>query len=176
MSYSLLNCSTEAPTSKFCKTFFTLYAYHTDKKEPLPPDPTKGMFQKEAVITASVGQNSRYIFRGSVVTKAQGIYMAFLDQGVCVTMQKVVISYRFCSERGSTLVRFPRTVAPANDSGLIEQAGECTDKNSVNKVKLSGVCLSNGEWNISNDLKCLCKAGYELINGSVASLECKGLY
>ncbi|KAJ7331706.1 hypothetical protein OS493_019300 [Desmophyllum pertusum] len=51
VSYSLLNCSTEAPTSKFCKTFFTLYAYHTDKKEPLPPDPTKGMFQKEAVIT-----------------------------------------------------------------------------------------------------------------------------
>ena len=71
---------------------------------------------------------------------------------------------------------FPRTVAPANDSDLSTQEGKCTDVNSVNKVKLLSVCLSNGEWNITDDLACLCKAGYELINGSVAaSLECKGL-
>ncbi|KAJ7331704.1 hypothetical protein OS493_019298 [Desmophyllum pertusum] len=116
-----------------------------------------------SLITASSEVELFSPFRKGVVPKAKGIYLAFLDQGVCMAIQKVVISYRFCSERGSTLVRFPRTVAPANDSDLIEQAGECTDKNSVNKVKLSGVCLSNGEWNISDALKCLCNTGYELI-------------
>ena len=70
---------------------------------------------------------------------------------------------------------FPRTVAPANDSDLTEQEGKCTDVNSVNKVKLVSVCLSNGEWNNTDDLMCLCNPGYELVNGSVAALECKGL-
>ena len=174
VSYSLLVCPKDS--SRFCKTYLTLYSYHTDSKDPIP-DPTKVVFQKEEVITPprlpSTG-TVQDVFRGSVVTKAKGIYLAFLDQGVCVTMTKVVISYRFCPEMGSTLVTFPRTVAPANDSDVIEQVGKCTDVNSINKVELSIVCLSNGEWNMTDDLVCLCKVGYQLVNGTIASLECKG--
>ena len=121
------------------------------------------------------GSTKADIFRGSVVTTARGIYLAFLDQAACIAVTKVVISFRYCPKRGSALVRFPRTVAPANDSDLKEQEGKCTDVNSVNKVKLVSVCLSNGEWNITDDLTCLCNPGYELINGSVGALECKGL-
>ena len=121
------------------------------------------------------GSSKTDIFLGSVVTRGQGIYLAFLDQGVCITLTRVIISYRFCPKIGSTLVTFPRTVAPANDSDLTEQEGECTDVNSVNKVKLATECLSDGNWNITDNLACLCKEGYELINGSVAALECKGL-
>ena len=137
------------------------------------------MFQKEAVITPKSlppqGSYKTDVFYGSVVTRARGIYLAFLDQAVCITLTKVVISYRYCPEIGSTLVEFPRTVAPANDSNLTEQEGKCTDVNSVNDVKLVSVCLSNGEWNITDDLMCLCNVGYELINGSAGALECKGL-
>ncbi|XP_078374585.1 ephrin type-A receptor 4-like isoform X2 [Oculina patagonica] len=175
VTYNLLNCPKMA-TSKFCKTYFTLYSYHTDTKDPAP-DPPKGVFQKETVITPetlpSPGSSVNEVFRGSVVTKAKGIYLAFLDQGVCVTITKVVISYKYCPKTSSTSVTFPRTVAPANDSDLIEQIGKCTDVNSINKVKLSSVCLSNGEWNTTDDVICLCKAGYELVNGTVAPLECK---
>ena len=91
-------------------------------------------------------------------------------------MNKVVISYRYCSERGNTFVKFPRTVAPAFDVSRTKQVGECSDINSASKEKLVGMCLSSGEWNITDDLMCLCKAGFELINGSVALKECKGLY
>ena len=175
--YSLLNCPKD-DTSQFCKTYLTLYSYNTNTKEPVP-DPTNGVFKKEAVIAPkrlpAQGSTKAEIFSGSVVTTASGIYLAFFDQGVCVTLTKVVISYRYCPKIGSTLVTFPRTVAPANDSDLTEQEGKCTDVNSVNKIKLSSVCLSNGEWNITGDLKCLCNPGYELANGSVAGLECRGL-
>jgi len=137
------------------------------------------MFQKEAVITPKglppPGQRKSDIFYGSVVTRAPGIYLAFLDQGACITLTKVVISYRYCPEIGSTLVEFPRTVAPANDSDLTEQQGRCANVNAVNKVKLVSVCLSNGEWNTTDDLMCQCNAGYELVNGSGAALDCKGL-
>ena len=173
--YSLLNCPNG--TSRFCKTYLTLYSYNTNTKEPVP-DPTKGVFKKEAVITPeslpAQGSTQAGIFRGSVITTAHGIYLAFLDQGVCISLTKVVISYRYCPERNSSLVTLPKTAAPVNDSHLSEQKGKCSDVNSVNKVKLSSVCLSNGEWNITDDLACLCKAGYELVNGTIASLECKG--
>ena len=136
------------------------------------------MFKKEAVITPeslpAQGSTQTGIVRGSVITTTRGIYLAFLDQGACITLRKVVISYRYCPEIGSTLVAFPRTVAPANDSNLTEEEGNCTDVNSVNKVKLVSVCLSNGEWNITDDFACLCKAVYELVNGTIASLECRG--
>ena len=178
VTYNLLSCPLNA--SPYCKTYLTLYSYHVDTKNPITPDPTKLAYQKETVITPrklpSPGDTVlQEVFRGSVVTKAKGIYLAFLDQGACVTLTKVTVSYRYCPKMNSTLVTFPRTVAPANDSDLIEQVGKCTDVNSVNKVKLSGVCQSNGEWNITDDLVCLCKDGYELFNESLASLECKGL-
>ena len=174
--YSLRNCPKDA-TSQFCKTYLTLYSYNTNSERPVP-DPSRGVFKKEAVITPeslpTQGVTRAGIFRSSVVTTARGIYLAFLDLGVCITLTKVVISYRYCPEIGSALVTFPRTVAPANDSNLTEEEGICTDFNSVNKVKLVSVCLSNGEWNITDDFACLCKAGYELVNGTIASLECKG--
>ena len=174
--YSILNCPKQA-TNQFCKTYLTLYSYNTNTEQPVP-DPTKGGFKKEAIITPgslpTQGSTKSDIFRGSVVTTARGIYLAFFDQGACITLTKVVISFRYCPEIGSTLVRFPRTVAPANDSDLKEQEGKCTDVNSANRVKLVSVCLSNGEWNITDDLMCLCNPGYELVNGSVAALECKG--
>ena len=45
------------------------------------------------------------------------------------------------------------------------------------KVKLSGVCLSNGEWNITDAIKCLCKPGYELVNGTGGNvLECSVMH
>ena len=108
------------------------------------------------------------------MTTARGIYLAFFDQGACLTLTKVIISYRYCPKIASSSVTFPRTVAPVNDSDLMEQEGQCLVINSVNEVKLASVCLSNGEWNNTNNLVCLCKAGYELVNGTIAVLECNG--
>ena len=111
-----------------------------------------------------------------MVTKAKGIYLAFLDQGACLTMNKVIISYRYCAAKGNTLVKFPRTVSPADDVNLTKQVGQCTDVNSVSSGNLLAVCLSSGEWNITDDSTCICNKGYELTNGSIASMECKGLH
>ena len=104
------------------------------------------------------------------------MYLAFLDQGACISLTNVTVSFNYCSEISSDLVKFPRTVAPVNDSQLVEQTGECK-ANSVSKVKLLGACLSSGEWNITDGLECSCVAGYELVNGSASnSLQCNGRY
>ena len=179
MQYALRNCPKNS--GKHCKTYISLYAFHTDKALSAAPKPTQGNYQFAAKIMPktlpAVGKRVEYTYHGKLETKAKGIYLGFLDQGACISIESVTIGYIYCSKKGPTLVEFPRTVAPANDSRLVEQAGTCSDPNSVSSEKLSGVCLSSGEWNITDGLKCLCKEGYELLNESESnySLECRGV-
>ena len=176
VTYTLRNCPLAKVKLPFCRTNFSLYSYHADYKFHHVPTPLN--FHKETVITPKTlpvpGELATNIFHWSVLTKSKGIYLALLDQGACLIIRKFVVRYRFCSVTvPSKMVRFSRTVAPANDSNLTKQEGECADPNSItkNNKKLFGVCLSNGEWNITDNLACLCNYGYELTNGS---FTCKG--
>ena len=180
MEYSFRNCPLPKVAYPNCKTYLSLYVFHTDTPRLPVPDPTKGVYHLADRITPEAlpkpNELKYFTYHGKVVTRARGVYLAFLDQGVCASLTKFTISYNYCSERGSFTVRFPRTVAPVNDSQLVETVGECIF-NSVSTAKLSGVCLSSGEWNSTGDLECSCKAGYEIVNGSEPySLECKGVY
>ena len=175
VTYTFRNCPL-GDVGPFCRTNFSLYSYHADYK--FYPKPTPLNFHKETVITPKTlpapGELATNIFYGSVVTEAKGIYLALLDQGACLTIREFVVRYHFCSETvPSKMVRFSRTFAPANDGNLTKQEGECADPNSItkNNEKLFGVCLSNGEWNITDNSACLCNYGYELTNGS---FPCKG--
>ncbi|CAH3158993.1 unnamed protein product, partial [Pocillopora meandrina] len=177
VTYTLLNCPL-ADVGPFCRTNFSLYSYHTDFK--YNPDPKKLNFLKETVITPKIlpipGERTTDTFDGSIITKAKGIYLALLDQGTCLTIRRFVLRYRFCSETvPSKLVRFPRTLAPTNEINLTKQEGECTDPNAIkkNNKTLFAVCLSNGEWNITDNSACLCSNGYELTHGSSDSFTCK---
>ena len=180
LKYSLRGCPT--PQSSVCNHEFSIYVLHVEKElvgVDLNPLTAKVTYQKVETIVPKVlpppKELKEYDYDGKIITKKGGVYLAFLDQGACVSLSKVIVSYNYCSEIGSVLVRFSRTVAPVNDSYLEEQTGRCTDVNSINKVKLSGVCLSSGEWNITDGVKCLCKRGYQLVNGSEGNvLECSG--
>ena len=146
------------------------------------PDPNsfKGVFHKVDDIKPKTlpkpGQLQLFTYRGQVKTKARGVYLAFRDQGACLAITKVIISFNYCPERHVMLMKFPRTAAPVNNS--LSVVGECTDANSVSEMKLSAVCLRSGQWNIPSDMKCVCKAGYELVSGPGSSKKCKlrGVY
>ena len=181
LKYNLLGCP---PTSShFCNYDLSIYVLHVEKKlvgvELDPLKANKVTYQKVETYVPTVlpatEKSKTYNYTVKIVTKKGGVYLAFLDEGACVSLSSVTVSYNYCSEIGSVLVRFSRTAAPVNDSYLVEQTGHCTDVNSINKVKLSGVCLSSGEWNSTDGIKCLCKRGYELVNGSEGNvLECSG--
>ncbi|CAH3174399.1 unnamed protein product [Porites evermanni] len=186
LKYNLLGC----PTSKssVCNHELSIYVLHVEKElvgVDLNPLTAKETYQKVETIVPKVlpppKELKEYDYDSKIITEKGGVYLAFLDRGACVSLSRVIVSYNYCSEIGSVLVRFSRTAAPVNDSYLEEQTGRCTDVNSINKVKLSGVCLSSGEWNITDGIKCLCKPGYQLVNGSDENvLECseclKGFY
>ena len=181
LKYSLLGCPTNS--GAHCKHTFGLYVLHVDKElvgvDLNPVTANKVTYQKVETIAPTVLPGpaimKTYDYDCKIITKKGGVYLAFLDQGACVSLSSVIVSYNYCPEIGRVLVRFSRAAAPVNDSYLEEQTGRCTDLDSVNTVKLSGVCLSSGEWNITDVIKCLCKPGYELDNGSEGNvLECSG--
>ena len=182
LKYKLLGCP---PTwGPVCNYNLSIYVLHVEKElvgvdlDPLRSN--KVTYQKVETIVPTVLPGAEkvkeYDYNRKIITKKGGVYLAFLDQGACVSLSSVIVSYKYCSEEQvGVLVRFSRTAAPVNDSHLEEQTGRCTDVNSINKVKLSGVCLSRGEWNITDGVKCLCKPGYQLVNGSEENvLECSG--
>ncbi|PFX33275.1 Proto-oncogene tyrosine-protein kinase receptor Ret [Stylophora pistillata] len=178
VAYTLRNYPS-ANACPFYRTNFSIHSYHSSYKLDPNPDPTKVKFQKETVITPKTLPASNELttdtFYGSIVRKAKGIYLAILDQGACLTIRKFVVRYRFCSETFASLVKFPRTVAPVNDLNSTKQEGECADPNSHqrNNRRSFGVCLSNGEWNITDNSSCLCNYGYELTSEFSDSLACK---
>ena len=181
LKYSLRGCPT--PLSSDCNHEFSIYVLHVEKElvgVDLNPLTAKVAYQKVETIVPKVlplpNELKEYDYDGKIITNKGGVYLAFLDQGACMSLSSVIVSYKYCSEEQvGVLVRFSRTAGPVNDSHLEEQTGRCTDVNSINKVKLSGVCLSSGEWNITDGVKCLCKPGYHLVNGSEKNvLECSG--
>ena len=182
LKYNLRRCPLIA--SSFCKHKWSIYVLHVEKEvvgvDLNPLTANEVTYQEVETIAPTVlpapGKMESYDYDVKIVTKKGGVYLAFLDQGACVSLSSVIVSYNYCSEIDRGLVRFSRAAAPVNDSSLEEQRGRCTDVNSLSKLKLSGVCLSNGEWNITDAIKCFCKPGYELVNGTGGNvLECSGM-
>ena len=181
LKYNLRRCPPTA--SSFCKHKWSIYVLHVEKEvvgvDLNPLTVNELTYEEVGTIEPTVlpahGKNEPYDYDVKIITKKGGVYLAFLDHGACVSISSVIVSYNYCSEIGGVLVSFSRTPAPVNDSYLVEQTGSCSDVNSINEVNLSGVCLSSGEWNITDGIKCLCKRGYELVNGSEGNvLECSG--
>ena len=183
LKYNLRRCPPPPTASSFCKHKWSIYVLHVEKElvgvDLNPVTANTVTYQKVTTIEPTVlpapGKIEPYDYDVKIITKKGGVYLAFLDQGACVSLLSVIVNYNYCSEIGGVLVSFSRTPAPVNDSYLVEQTGHCSDVNSINKVKLSGVCLCSGEWNITDGIKCLCKPGYELVNGSEGNvLQCSG--
>ena len=184
LKYNLRRCPPPPEAKSFCKHKWSIYVLHVEKEvvgvDLNPVTANEVTYQKVTAIEPTVlpahGKTESYDYDVKIITKKRGVYLAFLDQGTCVSISSIIVSYNYCSKIDSVLVSFSRTPAPVNDSYLVEQIGRCTDANSINKTRLSGFCLSNGEWNITDGMKCLCKTGHELVNGSGGNVhECSGM-
>ena len=144
---------------KFCKEKFGLFVYHTNNSG-IKLDPTKTTFEPlvELPVTVDRKKETHVI---AIRPKAKGFYLAFLDKGACVAIYNVRVTYNYCNKNVfNTLVQFPRTVAPFDDTDVTPTEGKCVVVNSVNETQLIGYCDRTGVWNASSDVKCLCEPGF----------------
>ena len=162
VEYNMRKCPHD---TKYCKPEFYLYYHHEDRKDDkiYPP---KGQFTRLATVSPlQVIEDKQYTFNSSIAVTKKIIYFAFFDTGACFVTRRVKISYRFCpGEIQEQLVRFPKTIAPFNDSHPAYAEGECSVKNSKNKTRLLAACTSSGQWNSPGHVvHCYCKPGYRFV-------------
>ena len=175
MGYFLRNCPNNA--GNHCKTRLGFYVYHTDDKVP-NPDPAVINYKFVEDITVpketlpEPGEGKEFVYHGKVVTKSKGLYLAFKDEGACISIRNFTAGYKYCPEQGRDLVLFPRTISPADNADSVERVRNCSDGKSFSQNKLVGFCLSSGKWNITEGSECLCRQGYELVQSVPNS--CKG--
>ena len=107
-----------------------------------------------------------------VLVKGKYVILAFHNYGACSTVFSVKVTYNVCPDEtlSGTLMMFPRTVAPANDTTPIGVEGSCA-KNTVHvRGSLFVYCQSNGNWDTSGlQGRCICKEDMQNVEG-----KCQG--
>ena len=122
--------------------------------------------------------------RGISVQK-NGFYIAFRDQGACISLLYVKIYYRLCEDTSIGLIHFPETSIGSSLTDIVERYGMCAI-NSKTIQKPLGFCKGNGEWTfqeLSLHDSCHCQPGYELLleknpnhnNTLLSRAICKGM-
>ena len=101
------------------------------------------------------------------------LVLGFRDQGACIQLHSVKVSYNVCPEDTlrKSLIHLTKTIAPSNDSESIIVKGSCISGSVHMKGSLNVPCKSSGEWNASGlEGRCVCKEDMENKGGM-----CKGI-
>ena len=95
------------------------------------------------------------------LNKTEGVLFGIKSKGACAEIFKLKLYYYYCKEKFINSVKFENTISPLN--GSKEVAGNCSDNSSLSKdiTSLKGFCQSNGTWSVNENIKCLCKEGFE---------------
>jgi len=163
INYTLRKCQGNSP---YCKENFKLYSAQTTKSASAPVPPN-GF---DLIATANPtniqdgvpDERNMISLNATIEAKMDGFYLAFFDQGACITLYSIRIVSLFCPETAGylELVKFPRVVSPADDSNLMQVEGSCSDQYAMNTTPLIGVCTKDGLWKIDEGTRCYCRPGY----------------
>ena len=143
-----------------CKQTFDLYMWETSSIDPSAARITEnyvevGSFTPTSTIngTAQVNSTIDVIF----TTEELGVYLALVDEGTCVVIQRVFVFYKgtVCQGNKTDLIEHPEVFAPQE-----VVVGECTANSySINGSDPVLRCTDEGKWEVV--VPCLCGAGYE---------------
>ena len=100
--------------------------------------------------SSSSHHSSSNIFRAEVElplrsASTSGIYLVFRDQGACVSLLSVRVSYTLCSAQVNKLAIYPRTPTGTNLTDLVQRTGSCV-LNAEAKSTPFAYCQTNGNW------------------------------
>lgn len=198
LGFSIRDCSTfQTPNEiRSCRETFELYIHETDWPDESQQwssyklidilAGTRFTSNNYASSSSSSNRNNLTVnvkTHGIAVNK-KGFYIAFRDQGACISLLYVKIFYRLCEERTIGLIHFPETSTGGVLTDIIERYGICAI-NSKMISKSLGFCKGNGEWTfqeMSLDDSCHCQEGYEYLidhnsksNTRLSRAICRGM-
>jgi hypothetical protein len=200
LGFSIRDCSTfQTPNEiRSCRETFELYIHESNQEDN---DLLWSSYKLVDIIAGNRFTSNNYGSQSSSSSNANnltvnvktrgisvnknGFYIAFRDQGACVSLLYVKIFYRLCEETVIGLIHFPETSTGSHLTDIVERYGICT-MNSKTIRKSLGFCKGNGEWAFEETSlrdSCHCQEGYELIidnnyknNSLLSRAICRGTY
>ena len=100
----------------------------------------------------------------------RGFYLAFQDEGTCVTVSRVIVYRRRCPGQQIGLVVYPEIQSPA--SGRVEAEASCVE-NAYAESDLGLMCDSEGTW--TGSPVCSCDVGYKQVSDTEGVQSCEGM-
>ena len=158
-----------------------MYGYQaTENSNATDSDPRNGKYSKIKTITLPSNLSNLSAIPWTVARLSLSIkegtsevFLAIHDQGACLRLISFLVTYNVCPGKvlPGSLMLLPQTVAPTNDSDIVEIMGKCVDNSESTSPDLGAVCGTSGEWfrGARSEGACLCKPGWE-----IAVTKCQG--
>uniref|UniRef100_G3UKJ1 Ephrin type-B receptor 3 n=1 Tax=Loxodonta africana TaxID=9785 RepID=G3UKJ1_LOXAF len=89
-----------------------------------------------------------------------GFYLAFQDQGACMSLISVRAFYKKCASTIAGFALFPETLTGAEPTSLVIAPGTCVPNAVEVSVPLKLYCNGDGEWMVPVGA-CTCATGHE---------------
>ena len=110
-----------------------------------------------------------------VPSNTTGLYLALVDEGTCVSISRLVVSYNVCPEQTQNLIVYPQIIAPtARTISFKMVPASCVDGASMTGTTML-VCTVGGLWGAPHPPAdtCQCDPGYQMI-GVGLNATCEG--
>lgn len=143
-----------------CRQHFDLYKWETSTIDAVAARTTDN-YARVGSFTPTTGLSGMVVVNGtmdiSFSTEESGVYLALVDQGTCVVIQRILVFYEgvVCPGRITDLIYHPDVLAPDN-----MVVGKCVaNSSSSNGSDPVLRCTDEGVWEVV--IPCLCSVGFE---------------
>ncbi|KAK7082967.1 Ephrin type-A receptor 5, partial [Halocaridina rubra] len=165
VKFSMRDCSLFPGTALSCKETFSLLYYEFDAATKEPPFWEPESYTLIDRIAADEGRftNSADIIintevRSIPVTK-KGVYIAFRDQGACISLLAIKVYYITCPEITKSFAHFPTTPTGTEVTSIEQATGVCV-AHAREISPVSYLCTGDGQWSRMSG-GCACHPGYQ---------------
>lgn len=146
--------------TRLCRQSFDLYKWETSIIDSTAARRTEN-YIKVGNFTPMVNSSGTVLVNETIdvifMTEETGVYLALVDEGTCVVIQRLFVFYGgvVCPDHTNDLINHPQILAPQD---IV--VGTCVANSSTtNGLDPLLRCTDKGMWEIVEP--CLCNAGYE---------------
>ncbi|XP_060028070.1 ephrin type-B receptor 3 isoform X2 [Erinaceus europaeus] len=168
LKFTVRDCSSIPNIPGSCKETFNLFYYEADGDVASASAPFWMENPYVKVDTIAPDESFSRLDAGRVNTKVRsfgplskaGFYLAFQDQGACMSLISVRAFYKKCASTTAGFALFPETLTGAEPTSLVIAPGTCIANAVEVSVPLKLYCNGDGEWMVPVGA-CTCATGYE---------------
>uniref|UniRef100_A0A5F8HJU8 receptor protein-tyrosine kinase n=1 Tax=Monodelphis domestica TaxID=13616 RepID=A0A5F8HJU8_MONDO len=168
IEFTVRDCNSIPNIPGSCKETFNLFYYEADSDVASASSPFWMENPYIKVDTIAPDESFSRLDSGRVNTKVRsfgplskaGFYLAFQDQGACMSLLSVRVFYKKCARTIASFALFPETLTGAEPTSLVIAPGTCIPNAVEVSVPLKLYCNGDGEWMVPVGA-CTCAAGYE---------------